>query len=314
MPEIVTLGETMAVMVPRETGPLRYVSDFRLRMAGAESNTAIGAAKLGHTAGWISAVGADALGEYVLSAIRAEGVDVSAVKTDPDHRTGLMLKELSRGETAVYYYRENSAASCFSDRDIPWDFCADARLIHLSGITPVLSESCRKAAAAMKDYAKRTGKLLSFDPNVRKKLWKGQDYGDMIREFLLSADIALLGRDEARMLLGTEDPKETVRILKEKGVRCIAVKDGAQGAFCADTENFVHIPPEPCRPVDPVGAGDGFNAAFLAGILEGRDLLTCGRMGAIAGAMATENAGDTEGYPTRQQMDARLTNTDTVFR
>ncbi len=304
----------MAVMVPGEAGPLKYADRFRLRMAGAESNTAVGVAKLGHTAGWISALGADALGDYVLSAIRAEGVDVSGVKTDPDHRTGMMLKEFSAGETSVYYYRENSAASHYGAADLPLALLEDAKIVHLTGITPVLSESCRRAAEYLKDYAKRTGKLLSFDPNIRKKLWRDTDHSGMLREFLFAADIALLGREEGALLLGTEDPSEMIRLLREHGVRYIAVKDGADGAFCANEKETFRIPPEKCRPVDPVGAGDGFNAAFLCGILEGQDVQTCGRMGAIAGAMATETAGDIEGYPTRAQMTARLTHTQTVCR
>lgn len=314
MPEIITLGETMAVMVPGEAGPLKYADRFRLRMAGAESNTAVGIAKLGHSAGWISALGSDALGDYVLSAIRAEGVDVSGVKIDPEHRTGMMLKEFSAGETSVYYYRENSAASHYGAADLPLSLLADARIVHLTGITPVLSESCRQAAEYLKKHAKQMSKLLSFDPNVRKKLWRDTDHSGMLREFLFASDIALLGREEGTLLLGTEDPSEMIRILRGHGVRYIAVKDGGNGAWCADAAETVRIPPEKCRPVDPVGAGDGFNAAFLCGILEGRDIKTCGRMGAIAGAMATETAGDIEGYPTRAQMAARLTDTQTVYR
>ncbi len=164
MPQIITLGETMAVMVPGEPGPLKYASGFRLRMAGAESNTAVGVAKLGLTAGWISALGADALGDYMLYAIRAEGVDVSGVKTDTAHRTGMMLKEFSARETSVYYYRENSAASHYDAADLPLSLLQDARIVHLTGITPVLSESCRRAAEYLQDYAKRTGKMLYLLP------------------------------------------------------------------------------------------------------------------------------------------------------
>jgi 2-dehydro-3-deoxygluconokinase len=314
MLEIVTFGETMAVMAPREAGTLRYVTDFKLRIAGAESNTAIGLAKLGHTAGWISALGDDELGEYVLSSVRSEGVDVSGVKIDASHRTGLMIKRLSRGETAVYYYRDNSAASHLSPRDVPEDYLKDAKIIHMTGITPVLSDSCMKTTVAVADYAKKNGILLSFDPNIRRKLWGEKNYSADICKLMFASDIVLGGVDEFSMLLGSSDFNEIVTNLRAHGVKYIAIKDGSRGAWCADEKDLVHVPPEKCNPIDPVGAGDGFNAGFLAGILEGHDLATIGKMGAIAGAMATETQGDVEGYPTKSQMDSRLQNSEQIYR
>lgn len=314
MPELVTFGESMGAIAPRERGPLRCCGDLKLRLAGAESNTAIGLCRLGHTAGWVGALGDDAVGDFVLAAMRAEGVDTSAVKTDPHHRTGLLLKELSAGETSVYYYRENSAASHFSAADIPFDYLKNAKILHLSGITPVLSESCRGAVEAMISFARENGIAVSFDPNIRRKLWGKTDFAPMLRSMLFASQIALLGTEEAAQILGTADPAEIAKLLRSEGVQRIAVKNGAEGAWCADGETFVHIPPEKCSPIDPVGAGDGFNAGFLCGVLEGKDIETCGRMGAVGGAMATESTGDFEGYPTRRQMDVRMGGGTRIYR
>ncbi|MBO5883551.1 MAG: sugar kinase [Clostridia bacterium] len=314
MPDIVTFGETMAVMVPTEKGALRYAHSLRLRMAGAESNTAIAISKLGHSAGWVSALGNDPLGEYVLSSIRGEGVDVSSVKIDDKHRTGLMIKELGHRDTSVYYYRDGSAASHFSENDLNLDYLKDARIIHLTGITPLLSNGCKMTCQTLLEYAKKNRKILSFDPNIRLKLWGDKDFGEMIRAFTFNADIVFIGLDEAKFLFGTNDVSQIVELLREKGVRYIAIKDGSRGAWCADRMETVHIPPEPCVSVDPIGAGDGFNGAFLCGVLEGRSLYECGKMGAIAGAMATETTGDVEGYPTEKQMSARLESKNKIYR
>ncbi|RZT02540.1 sugar kinase [Cuneatibacter caecimuris] len=314
MPEVITAGETMAVMAPKEAGPLRYVPDYRLRMAGAESNLAAGLCRLGHSAGWISRLGDDEMGRFVLNSVRAEGVDTCAVKTDGAHRTGLMLKETGSGETRVYYYRENSAASHLSPEDLEEEYLHSARIIHLTGITPVLSGSCEDTVRTMAEFARRYGILLSFDPNIRKKLWGERDYRPLMRELLFSSQIALLGLDEAEQLLWTRKPEEIVGILREKGVRWIALKDGSRGAWAADQEGLERIEPYPCRPVDPIGAGDAFDAAFLAGILEGRDLRTCGQMGGIAGAMATETSGDIEGCPSKEQIMAKLEKKQEIFR
>ena len=112
MPQIVTVGETMAAFTPGSTGFLRYVKNYEMRIAGAESNLAIGVSKLGHSAGWISCLGKDEFGEFVQNSIRAEGVDTSRVVFDPEYRTGIMFKQVrNASETSVFYYRENSAAS-----------------------------------------------------------------------------------------------------------------------------------------------------------------------------------------------------------
>lgn len=314
MPEVITIGESMAVMTPGEPGPLRYVADYRLRMAGAESNLAVGLCKLGHTAGWISRLGEDEMGYFVLGAVRAEGVDTQYVKMDGAHRTGLMFKELRGAQTNVFYYRENSAASFLCPEDIKPRYLREASILHLTGITPVLSESCTRAVKAAADTAVRSGVRLSFDPNIRKKLWNGRDYTGLLRELLFTSQIALLGRSEAEELLGTGEPDAVVRLLRNKGAHWIALKDGSRGAWVADQSRIERIEPFDCTAVDSVGAGDAFNAAFLAGILEGRDLVTCGRMGGMAGAMATETCGDVEGLPSRAQLQLRLEHREVPLR
>ena len=306
MAEILTFGETMAVMAPSEEGRLSSVSSFSLKIAGAESNTAIGAVRLGHTASWISAVGDDELGRYVTESINKEGVDTSLVKIDKAHRTGLMIKEIVEDKTTVYYYRENSAASFMSALDIPFDKLSDAKIIHFTGITPVLSKSCREASLALMGWAQENGKLISFDPNIRRKIWGEVDYIPLLREMLEFSDIALLGLSEAKEIYGIDDVREIAKNILNSGVSVVVIKDGGNGAYCANREEFLFIPPIKCTPVDSVGAGDGFNAGFLSGILENKSLLEAGRMGAVVGAMATETTGDVNGYPNRDALLSRL--------
>lgn len=305
MAEIVTLGETMAVMAPCENGRLSQVGSFVLKIAGAESNTAIGTARLGHTAAWISAVGDDELGRYVVDSIKKEGVDVSEVSVDPHHRTGLMIKEIADGKTTVYYYRESSAASHMAPDIVTHDKLNGAKIVHLTGITPVLSESCRETVSKLFDAARASGALVSFDPNIRRKIWYGVDYLPILRELTEKSDIALIGLSEAKEMYGEDNPEKVVEHLLSVGVKYVAVKDGANGAWCASAHEKVFIPPIKCNSVDSVGAGDGFNAGFLAGILEGRSLEVAGIMGGAVGAMATETVGDVNGYPTREILSER---------
>ena len=134
----------------------------------------------------------------------------------------------------------------------------------------------------------------------------GVDFIPLIREMLEFSDIALLGLSEAKEIYGTEEIPRISSILLEAGVRCVVIKDGANGAYLISGDEFAFIPPFPCNPVDSVGAGDGFNAGFLCGILEGRSLTDAAKMGALVGAMATETVGDVNGYPTREELKKRL--------
>lgn len=315
MPQLITIGETMAAFTPDSVGALRYVQNFGIRTAGAESNVAVGLAKLGLEAAWVSRLGTDEFGCFIRNQLRAEGVDCSRVIYDPDHRTGIMFKETSVGETKVFYYRENSAASHLCPEDVTPALLDGVKILHMSGITPVLSESCLEMTKAAFALAKEKGVAISFDPNIRRKLWHGQDYAPFIRELTQQSEIVLLGLDEAEALFGLRDPDAIFDLLFRDGcAQYVAIKDGGNGAWVADKTTREKLPPYPCKPIEPIGAGDGFNAGFLAGILQGRDAVTSGRMGAICGALATQTPGDVEGYPDAIQMEAALTGAAITYR
>lgn len=315
MPKLITLGETMAMMVPENDGPLRYVTNFRIRMAGAESNVAIGVCKLGEDASWIGRLGDDEFGRYLLNQMRSEGVDCSHSIFDEKHRTGVMFKEIGEGETKVFYYRENSAASHMCPGDLNRRMFNGASILHLTGITPVLSESCRDTVLAAIELAKSCGLSISFDPNIRRKLWGEKDFRELIRDITLKSNIVLMGLSEAKALFGLDDQQKIFEKLFSLGTaKYIAIKNGDKGAIVSDGSQSVTIAPYPCRCVDPVGAGDGFNAGFLTGIMRGEDIVTAGRMGAICGALATQTTGDMEGYPDAKQMSQALNNSEIIYR
>ncbi len=306
--DLVTMGETMAAFAPEEDGRLRYASSFRLRVAGAESNVAVGAARLGFSAGWISRVGADEFGQKILRELRADGVDVSAVAVDEDRRTGLLFKETRPGgETAVTYYRAGSAASALSLDGRAREQLRGARIVHLTGITPALGESCAQAVREAVSIAHESGAAVSFDPNIRRKLWGSRDFVSPLRSLAEQAEYVLLGREEAELLYGPLSPRELFGALARCGrLRALALKDGARGALVLSREELHEIPPFPCACVDPVGAGDAFDAGFLCASLEGLPLRDCGRWGAVLGAKATETRGDTDGYLSRRELEACL--------
>lgn len=253
MPQLITIGETMAAFTPDSVGALRYVQNFGIRTAGAESNVAVGLAKLGLEAAWVSRLGTDEFGYFIRNQLRAEGVDCSRVIYDPDHRTGIMFKETSVGETKVFYYRENSAASHLCPEDVTPALLDGVKILHMSGITPVLSESCLEMTKAAFALAKEKGVAISFDPNIRRKLWHGQDYAPLIRELTQQSEIVLLGLDEAEALFGLRDPDAIFDLLFRDGcAQYVAIKDGGNGAWVADKTTRESCPLTPANPLSPL--------------------------------------------------------------
>lgn len=314
--ELVTIGETMVSLASRVHIGLQYGPSLDMHIAGAESNTAIGLSKLGHSATFITRLGKDSLGQFILRMIRAEGVDTSYVKIDPEYPTGIMFKEaLANNKTAVHYYRENSAATRLNISDIPKETITKAKIVHISGITPVLSQSCQQMVFDVMDLARSSGCAISFDPNIRKKLWGSHDYSPMMKELISKSSYVLIGLDEASMLYGTDDIKGlSDLIFSSANVEYLAIKNGSKGAWVLDNTRQFFIPPVPCNPIDSVGAGDGFNAGFLTGVLEDRPLEECGSIGAVVGALVTETKGDIEGLPNRQDVENVLENVKVDLR
>ncbi|MDP2871580.1 MAG: sugar kinase [Bacillota bacterium] len=322
-PRVVTLGESMVVLNPATTGPLRYVHTFHRSLAGAESNVAIGLVRLGIPVGWFSRVGGDEFGRYVLATLRGEEVDVSRARTDADAPTGVYFKELrAAGDPSVYYYRRGSAASRLSPDDLDPAYIASAELLHITGITPALSDSCRRTVLRAVEIARASGTLVSFDPNYRAKLWSPDEARPVMREIARQADIVMPGLAEAELLTGAVDPTTAAGELLAAGARLVVVKLGPAGAMVAAAAAAGQgagaapetVPGFAATPVDSIGAGDAFAAAFLAGILSGCSPVNAARQANAAGALATQVVGDWEGMPDREALDRFMAGREAVTR
>ncbi|MDT8717402.1 sugar kinase [Clostridium sp. 19966] len=304
MKEVLTFGETMIVMSPDSNGPLRYVNSFNKSIGGADSNVAIALARLGHSAGWFSKLGNDEFGKYVLNTVRGEGVDVSKVRFDDEASTGLLFKERFNNDNPnVYYYRKNSAASRLNIEDMDLDYIKDTKIIHITGITPALSKSAREVVFKVIEVAKQNGVMISFDPNIRLKLWTIEEAKPVLLEIAKASDIIFPGNSEGELLLGTADEKEIADKFLAMGSKIVAVKLGADGCYVADNKTTNYVKGFRIEnPVDTVGAGDGFAAGFLSGVLKELSLEECGILGNGVGAMATLVKGDMEGFPYYDQL------------
>lgn len=308
-PDVVTVGEAMALLMARQPGPLYEVREFERATAGAELNVAVGLSRLGLRVGYISRLGNDSLGRHLRAFMASEGLDLRHVATDESHPTGFMLKEMAVDgrDPEVEYFRRNSAASRMSLADMPpaGSSLRHARLLHLTGISPALSAGCSELAFALARQARAERRLVSIDPNLRPRLWPSQATMITVLNALAAlADIVMPGLAEGRLLTGRQNPGDIAAFYLERGARQVVVKLGPEGAYVADANgDHAVVPGVPVRAVvDTVGAGDGFAVGVISALLDGLSLRDAAARGNAIGARVVQFRGDCEGLPTRAQL------------
>ncbi|MER5374286.1 sugar kinase [Streptomyces sp. NPDC002553] len=303
-PEVVTFGETMAAL--RAQGALRLGGSLGLSVAGAESNVAIGLARLGHRVRWAGRVGADELGALVLRTLRAEGVDTGHAITDDTGRpTGLLLTEPRLGTlTRVSYYRSGSAGSALSPADVLPALTPGTRLLHLTGITPALSASAAEAVLAAAIAAHDAGITVCLDVNHRSRLWTADHARAALRPLLARIDLLIASEDELPLVPARAgaDEAAAVRGVLAEGVGEVVLKRGARGATAYTADGPTHREARRVDAVDLVGAGDAFVAGYLSALLDGADVPARLHRAVTTAAFAVATRGDWEGLPTRDEL------------
>lgn len=305
--DVALFGEAMLLLVADKPGPLEDASAFYKRTAGAETNVAIGLSRLGLRVGWASRLGTDSMGRALLKAMQSEGIDCSKVICDASQSTGFQFKgRVTDGsDPPVESHRKGSAASHMAADDVDEVWLRSARHLHATGVFAALSASSLLAAHRTLDVMRAAGRSISFDTNLRPGLWASTEV--MRREINMlaaKADWVLPGIEEGLLLTGHDEPGAVARFYRALGARLVVVKLGAAGAYydsdVAGTgyvEGFA-VP----QVIDTVGAGDGFAAGVVSALLEGCDVRTAVTRGAWIGARAVQVLGDTEGLPTRTQL------------
>ncbi|RLK52703.1 sugar kinase [Microbacterium telephonicum] len=284
---LLAAGETMAMVAPLTAEAVPDAAAFRVDAGGAESNVAGHVAALGHPARWVSRLGDDPLGHRVAAQLAARGIDLSAVVFDPQHRTGLYVKNPGRG---VHYYRDGSAAAHLDAADADAVDLDGVAIVHVSGITAALGDTAPAFLDRLVDRAREAGIPVSFDVNHRAALWPAEAAAPVLQGLARRADIVFVGRDEAETLWGTATAADVRALLPE--VAELVVKDGEIGAtvFEAGTETFVAS--VVVDVVEPVGAGDAFAGGYLAARLSGAPADARLAAGHARAALTLQTTGD----------------------
>jgi len=312
---LVTLGETLGLLVADDVGPLSLARGMRLSMGGAESNVAIGVARLGVPATWIGRLGDDPIGDLIERQLLAERVQCLAPR-DPAP-TAIMLRERRTGTAArVSYYRHGSAGSHLRPADVPDGVVEKAGVLHVSGITPGLGPEPAETVREAVRRARQAGVPVSVDLNYRSRLWDAATAAPVFRELAAGADILFAGDDEARIALERDasvGPETLADALADLGPSEVVVKLGRRGATARIAGELIEVPAVAVHAVDTVGAGDAFVAGYLASRLLGRGVRDRLSTAAVTGAFAVTAPGDWETFPRPHELTL-LTAEDDVQR
>lgn len=314
--DVALFGEAMLLLVADRPGPIEHAQSFFKRTAGAETNVAIGLSRLGLSVGWASRLGTDSMGRSLIASMKAEGIDCSHVICDAAQRTGFQFKgRVTDGsDPPVEYHRKGSAASQMGPADVDEAWLRSARHLHATGVFAAISDTSLEAALKCMDVMRAAGRTVSFDPNLRPTLWSSTEtMRHWINELASRADWVLPGMEEGLLLTGESIPEGVARFYRERGAKLVVVKLGAEGAYYDSGDERLgvgtgRVEGFPVKEViDTVGAGDGFAAGVVSALLEGKSVPEAVKRGAWIGARAVQVLGDTEGLPTRAQLDeARL--------
>ncbi len=317
MPDLVTLGESMLRFSMPVGGALERATRLDVNVAGAESNVAITARRMGLSTGWVSRLPDNPLGRLVSNTVASQGVDTSRVVWAQQGRMGTYYLEIAAPPRAnrVIYDRAGSAITAITTDEVDWDYIGQARALHLTGITPALGPACAAVVQRAVDVARQRNVILSFDLNYRAKLWSPAEAAAHLTPLIQGVHILRAGADEARALFGLAgDAAQVARQLQARFDSHIAlVTDGNRPAAACGGGNVYTRECHPVQIVDEIGAGDAFSAGFLVKYLETGDVEHSLAFAQALAALKLTYSGDLA-WCTRQDVEALLANTSSGWR
>ena len=301
MSDLLAIGEALVELnQPKEGAP--FVQGF----GGDTSNAMIAAARLGADAAYFTAVGADRFGQALTELWLSEGVDASRIVVSGGAHTGLYFVTHGPAGHEFSYMRAGSAASRIGESDLPVDRIRAAKILHASGISQAISSSAADAVFAAIDIARDAKRLVSYDPNLRLKLWPLRRARAVIHEAMSLSDIALPGLDDGLALTGLEKPDAIVDFYLKLGARVVVLKMGKAGAIAATAKKRGRFAARPVEAVDATGAGDCFDGAFLAEYVRLGDPFAAARFANVAAGLSTLGYGAVAPLPRRGAVEAAM--------
>jgi 2-dehydro-3-deoxygluconokinase len=308
MTDLLCLGEPMLEynqLPPDAQGRALFLEGH----GGDTSNAAIAARRQGCRVSMLTAVGTDGPGDSFMALWKAEGVDTTHVKRDPDAPTGIYFVTHDAAGHNFTFRRAGSAASRYGPRDLPEAAIRKARVLYASGISQAISASCADAVFDAIAIARAAGVKVAYDTNLRLRLWPKARARAIIHEAIRHADIALPSLDDARVLTGLESAEAVADFYLNLGCPVVVLKCGSDGALLATREGRVKLGPLAVKAVDATGAGDTFCGSFLARIIAGDPPEAAARYANAAAALSTTGYGAVAPIPREPAVRTALART-----
>lgn len=312
---ILTIGDSMITMNPQKKGPLRNVTHFERNIGGAELNFAIGCSRLGLQTKFISRVGQDDFGRFIYNFLRGEGIDTNDVTFVEGHPTSLNFKEIQEdGEGETYYYRTNAPISTMNESAINEEMLEGIDVVHLTGVFLSLYKNNLRVVKKIIQIARKKRIMISFDPNIRLKMWTKEEAKETFDQILPDIDILLAGAEEAQDMFGSSSDEKLEEVAQQYNISSLVIKDGANGSKMYRNNKWVYEKAYEVEAIDSVGAGDGFNAGFIYAYLRGFECNELLNFANCVGAMVTTVVGDNEGLPYLNEVLAKYNNERIISR
>ncbi|PSL21155.1 sugar kinase [Shimia abyssi] len=299
-PDILCLGEPMLEFNQQPDG--NYLPGH----GGDTSNCAIAAARQGASVGYVTHIGADTFGNSFMDLWKSEGVDTSTVSQVDSAHTGVYFVTHGADGHEFSYFRAGSASSRMGAEHLPVAALEQAKILHVSGISQAISDTAADAVFKAIRIVKAAGGKVSYDTNLRLKLWPIERATAVTHAAMAQCDIALPGLDDAQQLTGLTDPDEIADFYLNLGASVVALTLGADGTLVATPEKRERVKGRRVEAVDATAAGDTFDGAFLARISKGDDPFQAARYANAAAALSTQGYGAVEPMPHKDAVEAFL--------
>lgn len=300
-----TIGDGLITMNPSTNGPLRFVTQFDRKIGGAELNFAIGSSRLGLSSRWISRLGDDEFGRLIYNYARGEGIDTSHVELINSYSTPLNFKEIKEdGSGRTFYYRDNSPILTFDSSDIKQSMFTNIDVLHLSGVFLSVMKNKLNIIEKIVKLAKQSDVIISFDPNLRLKIWELSEAKYVYEKIFPYIDIFLTGLDEINLIADISTKNEIESFAKKYNIKDVVIKKGAQGSMLYRDSKWYEKEAHKVHTVDTVGAGDGFDAGYIYGFLHNYNPNKLLNFSNAIGALVTTVSGDNEGLPYLREVEA----------
>ncbi len=310
LPTVACLGEALIDFIAEETGSLDAIRSFRKYPGGAPANVAVGIARLGVTCGFIGKVGADTFGDFLMSTLNQNRVDTRGITRTQEAPTALaFVSRTDSGDRDFLFYRESCADTLLTESELPLNWLNHIQFLHLGGVS-LIREPSRQTTLQAARIAKNNQANVSFDPNLRLDLWSGGliETQSVVQSILAYTDLFLPSQEELTVLMGTDNLEDAIKRAHELGPSVICVKQGPKGSLISKKlkmgkyQQFSQSSFD-VEVVDTTGAGDGFDAGLIVGLVSGLSLEEAVQQGTAVASLVITKMGAMTALPTEKELN-----------